>query len=243
MKKHIAIIGKSGSGKDYVTQKILTRLTLMGIQSRRFAFADAIKKQISIFLNLTDEQSTKIMHDEAFKNHTVIHLGTMCIVAESDVNHIHPIWKSDSLWTAADLSYRGYMLGLGYDDFYKKEIYMTMREFIVYYGTYLFQKYLGRKVWLYTVFNSKEYQNLEDNDGVAIITDTRFKHEYQECKDRGFVFLKVCENSQTKRAEKLDNIAESLTDTFEYDFKFENYKDDENKFEEEMNRLFEWLKS
>lgn len=239
MKRKIAFIGKSGSGKDYVTEQLIHCLEQSGENSCRFAFADKIKIQIGELFNFTEEQQQKVLHDEIFKNHTLLNITKLEIVAESDIEHKDKRWKE--VKTADQYDAFLYSGGQEYEVLDNLDVYMSLREFIVYYGTYYFQKNFGRKIWVRTLFNSNLFKKMED-EGVVIITDVRFPHEYEMCKEKGFVFVKVQEKTATtKKREDLGNVAEFYTDTFPYDFCFSNYKDDVYAFNLELRRFLFWV--
>lgn len=240
MKKYIAFIGRSGSGKDYLTKKLINFLVDSKKVVKRFAFADPVKLHIKTLLNLSDEQFEKFIYDEDFKNNSLVSVSKMKIVAESDSERKDPHWLG--AWTAAKFEECVLQSSLRYDDIDDLDIYMSLREFIVFYGTNVLQKCLGKRVWCNAIFNSDDYHFVsEHKDGIIIITDTRFPHEFKECEDKGFVFVKVEEKTKGKKTPKLNNIAESYMDMFHYDYLFENDKDDESKFNEEFEKFVNWI--
>lgn len=238
MKKRIALYGKSGSGKDFVTSKLKSELTSLNFSVQRFAFADKVKEHIKSLLEMSENDFKLYLHNEDFKNHSIVDVSNMSMIVKSDVNHTHPTWSllTDSK-TLNDMKYQ-------YDEFNDNKIYMTLREFTVFYGTFVIQKNLGRKTWCNALFNKlDEWEEFPESFGIdtcAIVTDCRFPHEYKMCKEKGFVFIKVEDVDNLQ--ENLNNIAESFYDDFEPDYIFHNSKTNENKFKKELEMLISWLK-
>lgn len=231
--KKFAVIGKSGAGKDYVTRFLIERE--LGNDIVRFAFADYVKNCVALLLGMNEEQYELMLHDEGYKNYTVINIGELKIEAERDVYKTHWSWDGEYMYTSRSLKDSG----KEYDELCQelKPIFMTLREFIVYFGTFVAQRLVGRKVWCNSLFNSLGYQTALDEEKIIFITDVRFPHEYEECKKRGFNFIRVTASDENN----LDNIAESFVDTFEADYTFVNTKLDSDTFYKNIQKLVDWM--
>lgn len=227
--KHIVLFGKSGSGKDFLTKKLSE---IYRNRMKRFAFADDVKKHIQILLNIPETDFCRFLHDEDYKNHTLVDVSNMRIEVVADVEHKNPNWEN--IVDAKTLDNRN----LEYSDFNTERIFMSLREFTVFYGTNVIQKHLGRKTWCNTIFNSKEYVDARQN-GLVVITDCRFPHEYEECKNQGFYFVEVV--SSEKPDFEVHNIAESYYSTFKCDYTFHNNKKDDDVFHIELLKFLKWL--
>ena len=83
----IALFGPAGSGKDYVTKKIIEYFRFssdqedspkMQVDFKRFAFADKLKKIANIIIGRSDMESADLaIYSEEFKNHYFIDLETL----------------------------------------------------------------------------------------------------------------------------------------------------------------------
>ena len=147
----IGIMGKAGSGKDTIGLFIQHLLATHGTV-KRYAFANALKDQISLFLGIPRYD----LNDENYKKSLFIN-------------------KND-LSTCMD----GFQKN-------KPEEYWTLREFMQYFGTDVMQKAFGKNVWINKVNN----KIIKDNTMYAIITDVRFKSEYDYIKNNNGVIIKV----------------------------------------------------
>ena len=124
--KHIVLFGKSGSGKDFLTKKLSE---IYRNRMKRFAFADDVKKHIQILLNIPETDFCRFLHDEDYKNHTLVDVSNMRIEVVADVEHKNPNWEN--IVDAKTLDIRN----LEYSDFNTERIFMSLREFTVFYGT------------------------------------------------------------------------------------------------------------
>jgi len=98
--------------------------------------------------------------------------------------------------------------------------WMSLRDILVYIGTYVLQQDLNRQVFVNTVSNKIKSSILSNpNIKYAIITDVRFLHELEYIRNHNGITIKIIRNS----IQQLDNIAEhDLDEEDSYDFIIEN---------------------
>lgn len=102
------------------------------------------------------------------------------------------------------------------------DIWMSLRELLVYVGTYVLQEAFGRNIFVNNV--EKQLRNELCKSGSSnleyvIFTDVRFPHEVEYIKNHNGVIINIVRKS----AKQLDNIAEhELDDADYYDFTVEN---------------------
>ena len=98
--------------------------------------------------------------------------------------------------------------------------WMSLRDILVYIGTYVLQQDLNQQVFINTVSNKIKASILANhNIKYAIITDVRFQHEFDYIKKNNGLTIKIIRNGIVA----LSNIAEhDLDDEDRYDFKIEN---------------------
>lgn len=288
----LALYGPAGSGKDYVTKKIIEHFRFlqddepkMMVDMKRFAFADKLKEIANIMIGMNNDDTLALtIYSEEFKNKTFIDLDTLEVFHIDPPEEPHAYRSKDSkgrvhkvfdgkifiedtnhyvFYTAEDLVHlcaKGqltedfkiipnissfwkyetieYPEGCNKDNF-KYRRFISYREFIVWVGTYCFQNLLGKNSLVNMMFNSHDYQWYATNawHGV-IVTDMRFPHEYQACKNRGFKIIKIVPE---EKEVDINNIAESYYSQFESDFDFFNSRD-EGHFNQEMKRLREFVR-
>lgn len=129
-----------------------------------------------------------------------------------------------------------------YPEGYNKETQfyrlMSYREFVVWFGTYCCQNLLGKRIWVNSMMNDEKYIKTitKDNSGV-IITDLRFPHEYDACRENGFKIIKI---EAEKKEVEVSNIAEEHYGKFDPDFVFFNSRDKET-FDSEMRKCIDFI--
>ena len=215
MNNRFAFIGRAGSGKDYVARKI-RKVHGEGI-SARFAFADKVKEDIVKILGIPSEEWELFLHSEDYKNNMRVDLGKLKVTHKDSL-------VDKKLVNASEVT----------EDIVGdiNNYYMSLREFMVYYGTYIMRKSLGENIWVNQLFNSESFKKKIANPDILVtITDVRFPNEYKACKEAGFKIIKVV-NPESSLG--IDNVAESYIDEFEPDYTFYNYQGYPDKFKESL---------
>lgn len=90
-----------------------------------------------------------------------------------------------------------------------QKIWMSLRELLVYVGTYVLQQDINKKIFVNVVKNIVKEQ-ITNNDKLeyVIITDIRFSHEIEYIKSKYGITINIIRDS----VEQLDNIAEHELD-------------------------------
>ena len=101
-----------------------------------------------------------------------------------------------------------------------QKYWMSLREILVYTGTYVLQEDISRNIFVNIIRNEiKEETNRNSNIGYVIITDNRFKHELDFIREKNGITIKVVRES----VEQLPNIAEHILDEEDsFDYVIEN---------------------
>lgn len=249
MIRKIALYGKSGHGKDYLCEALIEEIGLVTpYLAARFAFADKIKEQLSILLGFNDEQRIRFLHDPDFKNNTYVRMDSLETVymdpeiADDYKKRTEFLGEEDTSIRTADELNSHIEYGFITDEKPNRKDLISLRELLVYYGTYVMQKRFGKNVWISSVFNDKRFREAEsDPDGfhVIIVTDVRFKKEYDALREKGFKFVKVELDPKYVKKE-VKNVAESFYSTFEPDYTFINYHE-QDVFNDRLSSLVHWL--
>lgn len=82
-----------------------------------------------------------------------------------------------------------------------KDIYVTLREFVMYFGREVMQRFFGLNVWVKTLRNSDERYKPTYNDFnyYKIFMDVKYPSEVTYIKDKGGVIIKVTRPGHKKR--------------------------------------------
>lgn len=108
----------------------------------------------------------------------------------------------------------------GYDKYtHSNEVYyMSLREILVYVGTYILQTHINKNTFV-NIVNNKIKQVVSDKLKYVIVTDIRFEHEFNFIKEKNGIVIDVRRDS----VEQLDNIAEHELDDFDlFDITIDN---------------------
>ena len=150
----------------------------------------------------------------------------VCINDKFQYTEIKPI--SNYIITADEFYY-------GYDNYINnsEQYWMSLREILVYVGTYVLQKQINKNVFVNIVRNKiLDEQNQNPNLEYVIITDNRFTHELNFIHENNGITISIIRNS----IEQLNNVAEhDLDDVEDYDFVIDNSGTYDDLFEEVWN--------
>ena len=110
--------------------------------------------------------------------------------------------------------------------------WMSLREILVYVGTYVLQNSINKSVFVNIVRNKiREEQHKNPNLQYVIITDNRFNHELEYIRENNGITITITRNS----IEQLDNVAEhDLDNQDDYDYII----DSSNSYHELFNTIW-----
>lgn len=111
--------------------------------------------------------------------------------------------------------------------------WMSLREILVYVGTYVLQQNINKQIFVNIVRNKiLNTVNINSNLKYVIVTDNRFIHELDYIKENSGVMISITRDSVVQ----LDNIAEhDLDDENDYDYIIENNEGYDELFEKVWN--------
>lgn len=110
---------------------------------------------------------------------------------------------------------------------------ITIRQLLQKLGTDVMQRIFGKNVWVNKVFS--EIQNESKYCKVGIITDVRFKHEYEAIKNAGGIIIRI-NNPYIKPTD--NHISEVDLDNYEADYVFtNNWMDDPDNVDKQSYEL------
>ena len=107
-----------------------------------------------------------------------------------------------------------------YKNNHKEKYWMSLRDILVYIGTYVCQSDVSDNIFV-NIVNNKINECSQNNNNLEyiLITDVRFVHELDYIKKHNGIIINIIRND----VEQLDNIAEhDLDEVDEYDFVLEN---------------------
>lgn len=247
---YIGIHGYAGSGKDTVTKMIRT------ILSRNWETLEECKQYykeiytdptISATYNIDDNKKSNIVFCIAFadqlklicSNMFGIDVGrfymnkeTAWIAVNKDFKYTE-IRPDESHIITAEEFYNNYSKYIDNDDKY----YMSLREILIYVGTYVLQQNINKNIFV-NIVNNISNNEIRRNHEISYIicTDVRFNHEFEFIRKKHGIMIDVKRNTVSQ----LDNIAEHDLDYEEgYDFIIDNSGTYDDLFEQVWNIIFD----
>ena len=229
MKKYIGIRGHRGSGKNTISYLlgqtinfILTSTRLTEDQrkifyntmythwceefikdestnlSSRYVYLDSFGDTPKMLVNMLTNIPVEYIYSDYYKDHCIINIGTFEMdVVESVENQLYT--SSELIKLIQENS----MLDLD-------KVYMTLREFIIYYAT-VTSMFLGRDVWVKSKRADESRLgelDLDNNDKYIIFTDIKAPTEVTYIKEKNGWIIKL-ERPNHKKSDKgidaLDN--------------------------------------
>lgn len=123
----------------------------------------------------------------------------------------------------------------GSDEYLQSEdkYWMSLREILVYVGTYVLQAKINKRIFV-NIVNNYILNQSEANSELeyVIVTDNRFYHELDYIKENNGIMITITRDS----IEQLDNVAEhELDDEINYDFNIDNSNGYDELFENVWN--------
>lgn len=166
------------------------------------AFADQLKKICSVIFGI----DVKYFY---------YNKGTSWICINKDFKYTEIMPDENYILSAEDF-YSGHDSYIHSYDRY----YMSLREVLVYVGTYILQKQLSKNIFV-NIVNKDIEKACQRNSNIqyVICTDVRFTHEFDFIHEKNGIMVNITRNNVVQ----LDNIAEhDLDDEENFDFTIEN---------------------
>ena len=230
---YIGLNGLAGSGKDTVARMLKT------ILSKEWESLEECKKYyFSRYTNPTQSATFPIAEED--KNSAVMCIAYadqlkeicasifgipvqrfyqnksnawICINDKFQYTEIKP--EDESIVTSEDYYYNA----SSYANDENKH-WMSLREILVYVGTYVLQQNINKQIFVNIVRNKiREEQHRNYNLKYVIVTDNRFNHELNYIYENNGITITINRNS----VQQLDNIAEhELDDIEDYNYIIDN---------------------
>ena len=230
---YIGLNGLAGSGKDTVAKMLKT------ILSKEWESLEECKKyyfsrytnptQSATFPVSTEDKDSPVMciaYADQLKEICSTIFGIpvqrfyqnksnawICLNDKFQYTEIKP--NDDEIVTAQDYYYNA----SGYSNDSNK-YWMSLREILVYVGTYVLQQNINKEIFVNIVRNKiREEQHHNHNLKYVIVTDHRFLHELEYIRENNGITITINRNS----VQQLDNIAEhDLDEEEDYDYIIDN---------------------
>lgn len=160
------------------------------------SFSDTLKLWVRLLIGCPDEY----MYDDYYKDHMIINMKDFSYKIYDDIPldtlthaELYNIIPKDKAPTTIT-----------------KNIYISLREFILYYGLEVMQRYFGANVWVKSMKNSSEFYTsiFNDDDSYRIFTDLKTPAEVTYIKNLQGIIIRVSRPGHKKNAKGLDKLGQ-----------------------------------
>lgn len=228
---YIGLNGFAGSGKDTVAKLLSVMLNNKWESFEQFKeYYESISssRQFATFnhSNIDERECICIAFADQLKHICASMFGIpverfylnksnawICINKDFQYTEVQP--ENDNIITAEDFysSTNNYLNS-------SIRYYMSLREILVYVGTYMCQKSINKNIFINIVENNiKQKLNRNSDIKYVVITDVRFLHELDYIRNKNGITITITRDD----VKQLDNIAEHDLDYEEdYDFSIDN---------------------
>lgn len=145
------------------------------------SFGSGPKTFVSLLLGI----DTQMTYSDYYKDHTVVNLRDFSYTVYQTIPDNIKCLDSEELYELFN--------NTGEPSVILKNTYTTLREFIMYFGKEVMQRYFGLNVWVKTLrVNENRYGNsYNDTNYYTIYTDIKFPSEVTYIKDKEGIIVKV----------------------------------------------------
>ena len=144
------------------------------------SFSDNIKTFIRMLLGCPDEY----LYDDSYKDTILVNLRDLSCKNKMEVGEVK-LWTASELHDSIDHSAN--------PQTFQNNLYMTLREFIMYFGLEVMQRYFGRNVWVKSLkATSDEWDRyLDSGNSYKIFIDLKTPAEATYIKQNNGIIVNV----------------------------------------------------
>ena len=157
------------------------------------SFSDSIKIMVRLLTGCPDEY----LYDDSYKDNMVINL--------KDFSYNHKDLLSNITLVTAEEMYNS-IDKEGEPKVITKNIWMTFREFIMYFGFDVMQRYFGKNVWVKTLNNESICDDLYGDEYYKIFIDVKTPAEATYIKDKEGILINVINKTRKKTSKAQDRL-------------------------------------
>ena len=247
MKKYIGIRGHRGAGKNTISYLLGQTINFILTSSRlteeqrielykplykqwcddyisdeqstdlhsRFVYLDSFGDTPKMLVSLLTNIPVDYIYSDYYKDHCVVNIGSFRYeVFEKDIPYT--LYTADQLLESVQEKHnKG-------DVFSLSEVYMTLREFIIYYAS-VTSIFLGRDIWVKSKRADEERLDeldIDTTDKYIIFTDLKAPTEVTYIKDRQGVIIRVQRPKNKKKDKGVDSLDKDIR--VDYDINIDN---------------------
>lgn len=169
------------------------------------SFSDTLKLWVKLLIGCPSDY----MYDDYYKDHMIINIKDFSYKIYEELptnikihshNELYEIMPKDKAPTTIT-----------------KNIYISLRDFIMYFGLEVMQRFFGANVWVKSLRSSSSFYNsiFDDSNSYKLFTDIKTPGEVTYIKNNGGIVIKVSRPGHKKNSKGLDKLSQD--NRFDYE--------------------------
>lgn len=165
-------------------------------------YFDSFSHTIKFFTKLLIGCPLDYMFDEYYKEHMIINLKDFSYKIYDDIPANMKVYSYNELYELMPKDKAPVTI--------TKNIYISLNDFIMYFGLEIMQRFFGANVWVKSLKNSSDFYNsiFDDNNVYKIFVDIKTPAEVTYIKNNGGIIIKSTNPEYKKQPRRLNKLAQ-----------------------------------
>ena len=179
---------------------IMTNEHVIHEANLQYVYFDAFSDTLKMFIELMLGCNREYLYNDYYKDHVVVNIRDFSYKVYDAIPENIRVLSHEELYDI--------MPKESHPTTITKNIYITLRDFILYFGMDVMQRYFGLNVWVKSLKSNESTFNslFEDDDSYKIYTDVKTPSEVTYIKDKEGVIIKVVRPSHKKSDKGFDKL-------------------------------------
>lgn len=169
------------------------------------SFSDTLKFWVRLLIGCPEEY----IYDDYYKDHVIINLKDFSYKVYEEIPNSLKIYTHEELYNIMPKDKAPVTI--------TKNIYINIRDFIMYFGLEVMQRFFGANVWVKSLKSSEEFYNsiFNEDNNVKIFTDIKTPGEITYIKNNNGKVIKVSRPGFKKQQKGMDKLSQDNRYDFE----------------------------
>lgn len=167
------------------------------------SFSDTLKLWVKLLIGCPNSY----MYDDYYKDHMIINMKDFSYKVYEEIPDNIKMYSHEELYDVMPKDRAPITI--------TKNIYISLRNFIMYFGLEVMQRFFGSNVWVKSLNCSSEFYNSIFDSGIKIFTDVKTPGEVTYIKNKDGYIIKVSRPNHKKSPQKTDKLSQDNRFDFE----------------------------
>jgi hypothetical protein len=168
------------------------------------SFGDTLKILVQMILGCSQD----ILYSDYHKDHVVVNLRDFSYKTYDEIPQDIKLWTAEELYKEMPKNCAPITI--------TRNIFLSLREFILYFGKEVMQRYFGLDVWVKALKTTRElFDNTNDLKSYKIYTDLKTPGEVTYIRKNGGLIIKVSRPDHKKQLKGIDRLSQDNRYDFE----------------------------